>query len=61
MENKQMPCPVCNKRACDFYVKDATENMDFFVELKCPNCKKIVKIQSSNHASAALQPDSTHA
>ena len=39
--NKPLKCPVCGKRACD--VSDIPKEK-LYIELKCPNCNKIVKI-----------------
>lgn len=41
----QMQCPRCGKRACDISVNNSIEDLDFYVELKCPNCKNIVQIR----------------
>lgn len=41
----KMQCPRCGKRACDISANNSIENLDFYIELKCPNCKNIVKIQ----------------
>jgi phage FluMu protein Com len=38
---KKLKCPVCGKRACD--ISDLPEEK-IYIELKCPHCKKLVKI-----------------
>lgn len=48
MEKQIASCPMCKKRACDIRVTNGTENVDFYVELKCPNCRNIVRIQYSH-------------
>lgn len=45
MKPCKMQCPRCGKRACDISVNSNIENADFIVELKCPNCKNIVRIR----------------
>ena len=37
----KMKCPKCEKRAFDI---SAISNVPVIVELKCPNCRNIVKI-----------------
>lgn len=39
--SKPLKSPVCGKRACD--VSDIPKEK-LYIELKCPNCSKIVKI-----------------
>lgn len=41
----QLKCPCCNKRAMD--VIEAKGNV--VMEIKCPQCHKIVKIQYINN------------
>ncbi len=52
MDKQITRCPLCGKRACDIKVESETDNLDFYVELKCPNCKNIVKIQYSRCISS---------
>lgn len=49
---KQLKCPVCSKRACD--VSDLPKEK-MYIELKCPHCKKVVKIQCTK---SAIKPNS---
>lgn len=44
METLKMPCPICRKRSCDIGIVSGQTDIRFFVELKCPNCRNIVKI-----------------
>lgn len=53
MDKQITRCPKCGKRACDIKVENETNNLNFYVELKCPNCKNIVKIEYSHYISAA--------
>lgn len=45
--NKPLKCPICGKRACD--VSEIPKER-MFIELKCPNCNKIVKISCDESA-----------
>ena len=47
---KRLKCPVCGKRAVDI---DANGNVR--LELKCPNCHKIVKLNYSGHRTLPRQ------
>ncbi|MGN0161360.1 MAG: hypothetical protein ACI4AQ_08240 [Lachnospiraceae bacterium] len=37
-------CPLCKKRIFDFGATQETMNISFFIELKCPNCRNIVRV-----------------
>lgn len=45
--NKPLKCPICGKRACD--VSEIPKEK-MYIELKCPNCNKIVKIPCDESA-----------
>lgn len=44
----QMKCPTCKKRAFDI---SALPNVPLVVELKCPNCKNIVRVSCTKNNS----------
>ncbi|MDE5583311.1 MAG: hypothetical protein K2J08_06380 [Ruminococcus sp.] len=44
----QMKCPKCHKRAFDI---SAVPEIPILIELKCPNCKKIVSISFTKNMS----------
>ena len=46
----RLKCPVCGKRAADI---DASGNVN--LELKCPNCRNIVKLNYSGHRTLPRQ------
>lgn len=37
----KLKCPICGKRACD---ASALPEEKIYLEMKCPNCRKIVVI-----------------
>ena len=45
--NKSLKCPICGKRACD--VSEIPKEK-MFIELKCPNCKKVVQVMCDESA-----------
>lgn len=56
MKPYKMKCPRCGKRACDICVNNTVKTTDFFIELKCPNCKNIVRIQYPITVSLVKEP-----
>lgn len=39
---EKIHCPLCRKRAFDFY---SSSNGEIWVELKCPHCRNIVQVR----------------
>lgn len=38
-------CPLCERRLCEITTDFLRHEMRVMVELKCPHCKRIVKVQ----------------
>lgn len=47
---ERLKCPVCGKRAADIDANGTVE-----IELKCPNCRNIVKLNYSGHRTLPRQ------
>lgn len=47
---ERLKCPVCGKRAADIDANGTVE-----IELKCPNCHKIVKLNYSGCRTLSRQ------
>lgn len=37
-------CPLCERRLCEITTDPIKQEMRVIVELKCPHCKRIVKV-----------------
>lgn len=37
-------CPLCERRLCEITTDSMKQEMRVMVELKCPHCKRIVKV-----------------
>lgn len=47
---ERLKCPVCGKRAADIDANGTVE-----IELKCPNCRKLVKLEYAGRPALSRQ------
>lgn len=38
-------CPLCERRLCEITADSHKQEIRVMVEMKCPHCKKIVKVE----------------
>lgn len=38
-------CPLCERRLCEITSDSGRQEMRVMVEMKCPHCRKIVKVE----------------